>query len=59
VKNTGTGITSDQPGLPVGSNTALYNGGYGIDAPGAVDLGGNVAYGNKLGQCVGVVCAGK
>jgi len=59
VKNTGTGIKSDLPGLPVGGNTALYNGGYGIDAPGAVDLGGNVAYGNKLGQCVGVVCAGK
>jgi hypothetical protein len=59
VRNTGDGIQSDQPGLTVGSNTAIYNEGYGINTPGAIDLGGNVAYGNKLGQCVGVVCAGK
>jgi hypothetical protein len=59
VKNSGTGLKSEQPGLPVGNNTAIFNGGYGIDTPGAIDLGGNIAYGNKLGQCVGVVCAGK
>ena len=58
-KNAGTGIQTDLPGLPVGGNTATKNGGYGIDAPGAVDLGGNIAFGNTLGQCVGVVCAGK
>ena len=58
-KNAGTGITTDLPGLPVGDNTATKNGGYGIYAPGAVDLGGNIAFGNTLGQCVGVVCAGK
>ena len=27
--------------------------------PGAVDLGGNIAFGNTLGQCVGVIRAGK
>ena len=58
-KNTGTGIQTDLPGLAVGGNTATKNGGYGIYAPGAVDLGGNIAFGNTLGQCVGVVCAGK
>ena len=58
-KNTGTGIQTDLPGLAVGDNTATKNGGYGIYAPGAVDLGGNIAFGNALGQCVGVVCAGK
>jgi len=59
VKSSGTGIKSAQPGLPVGHNTAIYNGGHGIDTLGAVDLGGNVAFQNKLGQCVGVVCAGR
>ena len=58
-KNMGTGIQTDLPGLAVGGNTATKNGGYGIYAPGAVDLGGNIAFGNTLGQCVGVVCAGK
>ncbi len=58
-KNAGTGIQTDLPGLVVGGNTATKNGGYGIYAPGAVDLGGNIAFGNTLGQCVGVVCAGK
>lgn len=58
-KSTGTGIQTDLPGLAVGDNTATKNGGFGIYAPGAVDLGGNVAWGNRLGQCVGVVCAGK
>lgn len=56
-KNRGTGIRSELPGLEVGGNTAMRNRGYGIKAPGAVDLGANVAYGNRLGQCVGVVCA--
>lgn len=56
VRNRGTGISSDLPGLVVSGNTARYNAGYGIYAPGAVDLGANSARGNKLGQCVGVVC---
>lgn len=58
-RNTGTGIKTDLPGLAVGGNTAKKNGGYGIYAPGAIDLGGNIAFGNTLGQCVGVVCASK
>ncbi|MGC5221012.1 hypothetical protein ACPW96_00280 [Micromonospora sp. DT81.3] len=59
VKNTGTGIQTDLPGLEVGGNIATKNGGYGIYAPGAVDLGGNIAFGNGIGQCVGVVCTGR
>ena len=59
VKNSGSGIQTDLPGLEVGGNTAKNNGGYGIYAPGAIDLGGNVAFGNTLGQCVGVVCASR
>jgi hypothetical protein len=56
-RNRGTGISSQLPGLIVGGNTARYNAGYGIYAPGAVDLGANKARGNKLGQCVGVACS--
>jgi parallel beta helix pectate lyase-like protein len=59
VGNSSNGIRAEIPGLEVGRNTAKRNGGYGIYAPGAVDLGGNVAYGNKLGQCVGVVCSAR
>lgn len=58
-RNSGTGILTELSGLEVGDNTATKNGGYGIYAPGAVDLGGNVASGNTLGQCVGVVCTRK
>ncbi len=44
----------------LGDNTAVRNTGVGISAPGATDLGGNVAYGNGVEpQCVGVVCAGR
>lgn len=47
--------------LPVESalstTTAIMNSGYGIYAPQATDLGGNVAYGNGTQpQCTGVVC---
>ncbi|MGC5221196.1 right-handed parallel beta-helix repeat-containing protein [Micromonospora sp. DT81.3] len=59
MNHTGSGITTELPGLEVGGNTAKNNGGYGIYAPGAVDLGGNVAFNNDLGQCVGVVCGRK
>ena len=55
-KSSGTGIRADSSGLVVGGNTATSNGEYGIFAPDAVDLGGNKAYRNKLGQCVGVSC---
>ena len=41
-------------------NTAIFNRGYGIYAPGATDGGGNRAFGNgKQPQCTGVVCAGQ
>ncbi len=58
-KNTGYGIKTNLPGLAVKNNTARNNGGYGIYAPGAIDFGGNVASGNALGQCVGVICTAK
>ncbi len=57
VGNSSNGIRSEIPGLEVGGNTARRNGGYGIYAPGAVDLGMNVASRNRLGQWVGVVCS--
>jgi hypothetical protein len=39
---------------------AVQNRGYGIYAPHATDLGGNVAWGNGTQpQCTGVVCAGR
>ena len=50
------GLEADLAGVEVGNNTAKKNGGYGIYAPGAVDLGGNIASGNALGDCVGVSC---
>lgn len=46
---------------PVAMRTtvAVRNSGYGIWAPHATDLGGNVAWGNGIEpQCTGVVCAG-
>ncbi len=45
------------PGVELKGNRAFQNTGWGIYAPGAVDLGGNVARGNgNQPQCVGVVC---
>ncbi|MET1007591.1 MAG: right-handed parallel beta-helix repeat-containing protein [Propionibacteriaceae bacterium] len=55
--NAGSGISSAGTGLTVGGNLAVRNGGYGIYAPAANDLGGNRARLNALGQCVGLVCA--
>lgn len=55
--NSGTGLKTELAGLEVGLNTAKRNGGYGLYAPGAVDLGGNIASRNALGDCVGVSCA--
>jgi hypothetical protein len=55
-RNARSGIIGETPGLALGGNVAVRNGGYGILAPGANDLGGNRAHGNALGQCVGVAC---
>lgn len=45
------------PGVLLQANTAVRNGGLGINAAGALDAGGNQAFGNgnEL-QCVGVAC---
>jgi parallel beta-helix repeat protein len=53
----GDGIYATNPGTSIGSNTARRNTRWGIYAPGATDLGGNIARGNgNQPQCVGVVC---
>ncbi len=42
------------------TTTAVKNAGWGIYAPRATDLGGNVAYSNlREPQCMGVTCAGR
>ena len=60
VDNTGTGLLLTSGTWHVGSNTALRNGGLGIDAEGTgltvTDDGNNVARQNQPPQCVGVVC---
>ena len=54
----GDGIRAEVPGTSLRQNTATRNTGWGIYAPGAVDLGGNVARRNgRSPQCVGVVCS--
>jgi len=54
----GDGILSTVPGVELKANTAIRNIGWGINAPGAIDLGGNTARGNgRSPQCVGVTCA--
>ncbi|GEA87165.1 hypothetical protein [Cellulomonas cellasea] len=50
------------PGADVrlGDNVVTSSTGWGIHAPGAVDLGGNRAWGNaREPQCTGVVCLGR
>ena len=43
--------------MSIGGNSARNNTGWGINAPGATDLGGNTARHNgNEPQCVGVVC---
>jgi hypothetical protein len=58
--NSGTGLTLVAGTWHVASNTALRNGGLGIDAQGAgltvIDDGGNIARHNQSPQCIGVVC---
>jgi parallel beta-helix repeat protein len=46
-------------GLTVSRNVAIGNSGWGIYAPGVMDGGGNVARGNRAGNCVGVVCSSR
>lgn len=57
-RQTGSGVLVEGGRASVGGVRADRNKGYGIYAPGAVDLGGNSARDNVLGDCVGVVCAG-
>jgi hypothetical protein len=56
-RNGANGIRIDGPSATLTSNRATYNGGFGILAAlGNTDGGGNVAYGNALGQCQNVFC---
>lgn len=59
--NGGTGIAGSGVGMTtVRHNTALRNGGHGIDVSGVIDGGGNVARWNAATpQCAGVACAGR
>lgn len=61
VRNDDGFAMADVPGaLVLSGNVAERNSGWGIHAPGAVDEGGNRAWGNgNEPQCVGVVCAGR
>lgn len=55
-KRNGDAVHLESPSR-VGRNVVLKNTGYGIYAPLAMDLGGNVAAGNGVEpQCTGVVC---
>ncbi len=54
---TSSGVKAAGNGLILKNNKAVYNGRYGIYAPRAVNQGGNVAYGNGVANCVGLVCA--
>ncbi|MGY4642825.1 right-handed parallel beta-helix repeat-containing protein [Cellulomonas sp. URHB0016] len=50
-------VENGDPSVRLGQNTARRNTGWGIDAPGVTDLGGNTARRNgNEPQCVGVVC---
>ncbi len=56
--NTSSGMhNTTGAGTRIGHNTGEFNGRWAIFAPGAQDLGGNVAFKNgKTPPCVGVVC---
>lgn len=55
----GDAVDVDTP-VRMQHTVATHNSGWGIHAPQAVDLGGNVAWGNgREPQCTGVVCAGR
>jgi hypothetical protein len=54
----GDGVRTSIGSPRLARNSAVDNTGWGIYAPGAVDLGGNTASGNgNAPQCVGVVCS--
>jgi hypothetical protein len=58
--NQGDGLTVRVPSdLTVSRNVAIGNTGWGIHAPGVTDGGGNVARGNRAGNCVGVICSAR
>ncbi|MDY7232490.1 right-handed parallel beta-helix repeat-containing protein [Hyalangium rubrum] len=58
LQNAGDGLRVLVPNsLTVSGNTAIGNTGWGLHAEGAIDGGGNVAGGNGMGNCAGVVCA--
>ena len=51
------GLVVRTPGTTVARNTANHNSSWGINAPGAIDGGGNRAMGNgEPAQCLGVRC---
>jgi hypothetical protein len=53
----GDAVVVGVPGTSLRRNTAVRNSGWGLYAPGAIDLGGNVARRNgNQPQCVGVAC---
>ena len=58
--NQGDGLRVRVPSdLTVSRNVAIGNTGWGIYTPGVTDGGGNVARGNRAGNCVGVVCSAR
>jgi len=55
----GDAVYIDTP-VSLKNTVAIHNSGYGIYAPHATNLGGNVAYGNGINpQCTGLVCSGR
>jgi hypothetical protein len=59
-RRNGDGILVEFPGASLSGNSAIRNTRWGIFAPGAIDLGGNIARGNgNEPQCVGVVCSAR
>ena len=58
LRNQGDGLRVLVPStLTVSRNVAIDNAGWGLQVPGVIDGGGNVARGNDAGDCIGVVCA--
>jgi hypothetical protein len=56
--NQGDGLRVRVPSaLTVSRNVAIGNAGWGLYAPGVTDGGGNIARGNRAGNCTGVVCS--
>jgi len=56
--NQGDGLRVSVPSaLVVSRNVAIGNTGWGLYVPGVTDGGGNVARGNRVGNCAGVVCS--